>query len=129
MKRVISAAISVLLLCGNVMSYESYKPYEFWNDTETVKKIFQVVVPEAQQLVSDKHIRYECAEYGYVDLAEEIANKIYPHIEKYMNDNGLTILTLKEFLDSIGIDTHGHDLSNTYKLLDYASTICEREVY
>ncbi|MDR1488783.1 MAG: hypothetical protein LBI26_03520 [Holosporales bacterium] len=128
-KFIISAAISVLLFCGNVISAENYVPRKFWNDTEAIKKIFQVVVPEVKRSLLDQGARYESSADAEADLASIIVNRIYPYVEKYINDNGLAILTLNEFLDSIGIDVNDLGSSNIYKFLDYAATLCGSELY
>ncbi|MDR0744570.1 MAG: hypothetical protein LBE97_01275 [Holosporales bacterium] len=149
MRKIIATAISVFLLIGNAMSSsENYIPKEFWTDEAAVKEILNQVVPTALEEL--KGIRYECAESRYYALSEKIVELTYPHMQKYMLNNNLTIPTLKEVADSIGIDVCPgfHELSddertqfldamrhpdvlyeNSCVFLDFVGKIIEDELY
>jgi hypothetical protein len=157
MWKIITTAISAFLFLGNIntqgcVAPKDYIPREFWDNSDEVTKVLQVVVPEYMAWYWTHRIRYECATAGHMDRAEMIAERTYPHMKMYVENKNLTAPTLEEFITSIGLQyippnfyelsederlkilkkphlTHDVLAKNTYTFLDYVGGLLGRPVY
>jgi hypothetical protein len=79
---------------------EGYLPREFWDNTETVRNVLNEVLPEAEE-------RAYNVLYGpdakFNMLPSYTVELIYPKIQIYMEDRGLSYPNESEIFNSIGL--------------------------